>query len=67
MSYRIEDLKFSGASREIAAIKLALSVIAWSRDEANGNDIVRMLRQIPMKEVQDLANDIDKLNPKNAK
>lgn len=67
MSYRIEDLKMSGSSREIVAIKVALSVIAWSRGEADGNNIVQTLRQIPMKEIQELADDIDKLNPNNAR
>ncbi|UQZ10720.1 hypothetical protein M8G38_13025 [Providencia stuartii] len=66
MSYRVEDVKMSASSEEIVAIKLAISIIAWSRGETDGNNIVKTLRQIPMKEVQDLADDIDKLNPMKA-
>ncbi|HGW3687189.1 TPA: hypothetical protein ACNHZZ_001489 [Proteus mirabilis] len=67
MKYTVPNVSISASSEEIAAIKIALAVLAWTNGADNGNHLVKTLREIPMKEIQDLANDIDKLNPKNAK
>ncbi len=67
MGYSVNNVKMNGSSDEITAIKLAIAVMAWTRGEEDGNNIVSTLRSINVPEVQKFADEIDQLNPAKIK
>ncbi|HDS6844984.1 TPA: hypothetical protein QH023_003742 [Morganella morganii subsp. morganii] len=67
MKYSVDNVKMNASTEEITAIKLAIAVMAWTRGEIDGNNIVATLRSINLPEVKKLADEIDQLNPAKAK
>ncbi|MEM8100180.1 hypothetical protein [Morganella morganii] len=67
MKYSVDNVKINGSTEEIAAIKIAIAVMAWTSGESNGNNLVSTLRAINLPEVNKLADEIDQLSPKNAR
>lgn len=66
MLYKLENVNIQASTTEIAALKTALALIVWGRGETEARALIKSLKEIQVKEFQELADELAKFGPENA-